>query len=282
MIIIDFSQISYSCVLEHLASTKEKNASVDMCRHMILNTIRSNVHKFKRKYGEVVVAYDDKHYWRRDYFPHYKANRKTSRDKSQFNWETIFSCMDILKKEFQEHLMYKVLHVPKAEADDIIGTLVLHHPQTETVIVSGDKDFIQLQTNKNVSQWSPLLKKSIVEEFPVLALKQHIIRGDSGDGIPNILSPDDVFVSGGRQKPIMEKKLVGWLNMKEEDFCSVGDMLRNYNRNEQLIDLRHIPGTIQDQVLHSYATASHPNRMDFLNYLVSVKCKELVKVVDDF
>jgi hypothetical protein len=282
VILIDFSQISYSCILEHLASTKQTHASVEMCRHMILNTIRSNVKKFRRDYGEVVVAYDDKNYWRREYFSHYKANRKAARAKSAFNWDSIFQCMNTLKDELKTHLMYKVIHVENAEADDIIGTLTfLHAPASKIMIVSGDKDFIQLQTHKNVSQWSPLIKKAVVDEFPALTLKQHIIRGDSGDGVPNILSPDDVFVTGGRQKPILEKKLIDWLNKKPEDFCT-GDMLRNYKRNEKLIDLRQIPIEISGKIGTMYECATHPTRAEFMNYLGASGLKELAKIVDDF
>jgi hypothetical protein len=280
---VDFSQISYSCILDHLATTKEKTASIEMCRHMILNTIRSNVKKFKREYGEVIIAFDDKHYWRKEQFPHYKAHRKSDRANSAFNWESIFSCMDLLKQEFKTHLMYKILQVEGAEADDIIGTLCqLYGLSTKIMIVSGDKDFIQLQSNPNVSQWSPLVKKMIVDKFPLVTLKQQIIRGDSGDGIPNILSPDDVFVTGGRQRPIMEKKLIGWLNMSPEEFCVEGDMLRNYKRNEKLIDLKETPIAIRDKIGDAYECTVHPTRMQFMEYLAARGCKELAKIVDDF
>lgn len=283
MILVDFNQIAYACILEHLASTKQAHASIDIVRYMILNTLRSNVKKFKQEYGEVVIAYDSDTYWRRDFFPHYKANRKKSRDKSPFDWKSIFSSLDILRKELEEHLMYKILGVDGAEADDIIGYLsLLHGPNMKIMIISGDKDFPQLQIHKNVHQYSPLMKKNIVEEFPMARLKQHIIRGDSDDGIPNILSPDDVFVSGGRQKPIMEKKLIDWLNMTPETFCTTGDMLKNYKRNEKLIDLREIPIDIRSKIGLAYESTVHPNRQEFLNYLISTGNRQLVECVGDF
>lgn len=283
MILVDFNQIAYACILDHLASTKQAHASIDMVRHMLLNTIRSHVKKFKRDYGEIVVAMDGEHYWRRDYFPHYKANRKKAREKSPFDWKSIFDCLDILRKELEQHLMYKLLRVDGAEADDIIGYLAaLHGPMSKIMIISGDKDFAQLQVHKNVHQFSPLLKKQIVEEFPIAALKQHIIRGDSGDGVPNILSPDDVFVSGGRQKPIMEKKLIDWLNMTPETFCTTGDMLRNYKRNEKMIDLREIPNEMKSKIGLAYETTTHSNRQEFLNYLVASGLRELTECVGDF
>jgi hypothetical protein len=283
MILVDFNQISYACILEHLASTKQAEASIEMVRHMMLNTLRSNVKKFKREYGEVVVAYDSQNYWRREYFPNYKANRKKARAKSQFNWASIFTCLETLQAELKKNLMYKVLCVDGCEADDIIGHLAhVYGPMDKILIISGDKDFIQLQVHKNVEQFSPLIKKMIVDKFPQVTLKQQIIRGDTGDGVPNILSPDDVFVSGGRQKPIMEKKLISWLNSPVQDFCANDTMLRNYKRNEKLIDLKEIPVEIKAKIGEAFEAATHPNRNDFMKYLAASGLRELTESVEDF
>jgi hypothetical protein len=282
MIIVDFSQIAYSCILEHLASTKLVVADIDMVRHVILNSLRSNVKKFKREYGEVVIAMDDRNYWRREYFAHYKANRKKNRDKSPFNWTSIFTCLDTLKAELQANLMYKIVSVEGCEADDIIGVLAhTYAPSQKIMIVSGDKDFNQLQVYANVYQYSPLLKKMIVEQFPTAALKQHIIRGDSGDGVPNILSPDDVFVTGGRQKPIMEKKIITWLNMEAEAFCTA-DMLRNFKRNEMLIDLKQIPEAVKTKIAVAYESSAAHGRNHFWKYLIASGLRELTATVEDF
>lgn len=283
MLIIDFSQIGYACILEHLAVTKQANADIDMVRHLILNSLRANVRKFKRDYGEVVIAIDDRSYWRREYFPHYKASRKKNRDKSPYNWSSIFTCLDQLKSELRQHLIYKILEVEGCEADDLIGYLAqVHGPTEKMMIISSDKDFAQLQIQPNVHQYSPLVHKMIVEPFPQAALRQHIIRGDSGDGVPNILSPDDVFVSGGRQKPIMEKKLITWINMPVETFCTTDNLLRNYRRNEMLIDLKMIPEHIKMRIKESYEAAAPKNRSQFMQYLVSCGLKELTTNIADF
>jgi hypothetical protein len=150
------------------------------------------------------------------------------------------------------------------------------------MIISGDKDFAQLQVHENVHQYSPLLKKQLVEQFPNAALKQHIIRGDTGDGVPNILSPDDVFVVGGRQKPIMEKKIITWINMPVETFCIVGDMLRNFKRNETLIDLKHIPSEVKAKIAEAYEKATPHSRGHFMQYLITSGLRELTAAVEEF
>lgn len=284
MILIDFSQIAYACAIEFLIASKQRVAEVPLVRHMILNTMRSNVKKFRNDYGEIVVAYDSKTYWRKERFPHYKSNRKKSREKSAFDWNSIFHCMDTIRPELKQYLPYKVVEVEGAEADDIIGTLTLAQPMGEKVLIlSGDKDFVQLQMSAaNVIQYSPFLKAPMKDEQPSLTLKQHIIQGDKGDGIPNILSPDDVFVSGGRQKPIHEKKIIQWLQQDPQDFCTVGDMLRNFKRNQELIDLQYIPGSVKSAILDKYAGTTHPTKSEFLNYLATSGLKELSGSINDF
>lgn len=261
------------------------DGSVDenLVRHMILNTIRKNVKQFREKFGnEIVIACDSRHYWRKEIFPNYKAGRKKARNASGHDWTSIFECIGKIKEELKENSPYKVVEVETCEADDIISVLTQKYSPTQKVmILSGDKDFAQLQKFDNVYQYSPVADKHIKEQFPEAQLKQMIIRGDSGDGVPNILSSDDVFVTGGRQKPIMEKKLINWINQEPKDFCDE-NMLRNYRRNEMLIDLTKIPNNIQQKILEEYENSKTSNKQHFLNYMISKRLKNLIEVLDEF
>jgi 5'-3' exonuclease len=250
---------------------------------MILNTLRTYVKKFKESHGpEVIIACDNKQYWRRTVFPHYKAGRRKSREASGHDWTSIFDCLNNIREELKENSPYKVIDVEGAEADDIIGTLVQKYSSNEKImILSSDKDFAQLQRFPNVEQYSPILKKYIKEQFPLVQLKQLIIRGDKGDGIPNILSSDDVFVSGGRQKSITEAKLIAWLNQEPKEFCS-GEMLRNYSRNETLIDLTQIPDAVRKEIINRYETAKGRTKQEFVNYMMSKRLKNLIEVAHEF
>jgi 5'-3' exonuclease len=255
----------------------------NLVRHMILNVIRTYVKKFKATHGpEVVIACDNRNYWRRDYFPQYKASRKKSRDASGHDWNSIFECLHKIKEELKEYSPYKVIDVDTAEADDIIAVLAMRQSSQEKVmILSSDKDFAQLQKFTNVEQFSPILKKFIKEPLPAVQLKQMIIRGDKGDGIPNIMSPDGVFVEGGRQKPITEAKIINWLNQDPTEFCNE-DMLRNYKRNELLIDLTQIPESLQKSIIDTYESTTAKTKQVFMNYMIANRLKNLLEVIDEF
>jgi hypothetical protein len=268
--------------MEQIGSSKTQ-VEESLVRHMILNTIRTYVKKFKETHGpEVVIACDNKNYWRRDIFPYYKASRKKAREASGHDWNTIFDCLNKIREELRDHSPYKVITVDTCEADDIIATLTMKHSATQPImILSSDKDFAQLQRYPNVQQYSPILKKYIKEPLPLLQLKQLIIRGDKGDGIPNILSADDVFVTGSRQRPITESKIIGWMNQEAKEFCNE-DMLRNFSRNETLIDLTKIPQNLVNEILDTYESAKGHTKQEFMNYMIANRLKNLLEVLDEF
>jgi hypothetical protein len=250
---------------------------------MVLNTIRAYVKKFKESHGpEVVIACDTKNYWRRDIFPYYKAGRKKARDASGHDWTAIFECMSLIKQELRDYSPYKVVEVETCEADDVIATLVQKYSSTQKImILSSDKDFAQLQRYPNVEQYSPILKKFIKEPFPAAQLKQMIIRGDKGDGVPNILSADNCIVEGVRQKPITEAKIIVWMNQEPKEFCNE-EMLRNFSRNEAMIDLTRIPSNLTEKILDTYDEAKGNSRQKFMNYMIANRLKNLIEVIDEF
>jgi hypothetical protein len=282
MIIIDYNQVAISNLMEQIGSSKDP-VDENLVRHMILNTIRNYVKKFRNDYGsEIVIACDSRKYWRKDIFEYYKASRKKTRETSGHDWTAIFDCLGTIKEELKQYSPYKVLEVPTCEADDIISVLTENfHAEQKVMIISSDKDFCQLQKFSNVIQYSPTSKKIIKENFPELHLKQLIIRGDRSDGIPNILSPDDVFISGTRQKPIMEAKLINWLNQQPQEFCDE-KMLINFKRNQQLIDLTFIPENLKTDILNHYHEQKPKTKTEFMNYMIKYKLKNLIELLGEF
>jgi hypothetical protein len=255
----------------------------DLLRHMILNSLRSYNTKFRAEYGEMIIACDDRQYWRRDIYPYYKAHRRKAREKSEIDWNTVFGVLNSIKEDLKQYFPYRVIQVDGAEADDVIGSLVDHFANTheQLLIVSGDKDFVQLQKHFNVKQYDPVQKKWRTTNDPERFIREHILRGDVGDGVPNFLSSDNCFVIGERQKPISQKKLDVWLNQEPEQFCDE-NMLRGYRRNQQLVDLSFIPDNIKQNVVNEYIQQENKGRGQLLNYFIEKRLKNLMENIQDF
>jgi hypothetical protein len=154
------------------------------------------------------------------------------------------------------------------------------------LIISSDGDFLQLQmyngrSEFTVKQYNPAQKKFIISENPIAELKEKIIRGDKGDGIPNVLSASDCFVRDIRQTPInkgkfdklMEKDYGLW----EDESARIG-----YSRNQTLIDLRNIPGDIKEKIINTYEETKPASKGKILDYLIANKLKSLIDVIEEF
>jgi len=281
MILVDFSQVIISNLMQSIKQIDKVDE--DFLRHMIFNSIRYYKSKFKNKYGEkVVICCDSRHYWRKDVFPHYKASRKKGREDSGLDWNEIFGILNQVKAGMKEHSPYIVLEVDGCEADDIIGVLAkTQHTEGPIMIVSGDKDFKQLQRFKNVSQFSPVMKKMLVEKNPKRYLIEHIMRGDGGDGIPNFLSPADSFVTGTRQKALAKKKVDKWVEQNPTMFCN-DFMLHRYKENEKLVDLAFTPDRYRDIILTEYGNGAIGNKGKLLSYFMKNGMRYLIDKIEEF
>jgi len=285
VIIVDLNQVMISNLMAQLGNHLNVQVEEGMVRHMVLNGIRSFKQKFSAEYGELVIACDNTNYWRKQLFPYYKANRKKAIADSELNWKDIFECMNKIRAELKEFFPYRVIDVESAEADDIIATLVSEFGQElntgmKILILSGDKDFIQLHKYSNVSQYDPTRKKWISHEDPERFLHEHILKGDAGDGVPNVLSSDNCFVVGERQRPLTTKKIETILSTDLDDMDT--NLARNYSRNAQLIDLSFTPRYIREKVMEQYNAQQGRDRSKLMNYFISFRLKNLMESVNDF
>ena len=277
MILVDMSQIMMASIMMQMHMSKKSEPDEEMVRHMILNSLRMYRTRFLSEFGEMVLCYDSRHYWRRDYFPEYKYSRRKGRDASDKNWDIIFNCLNTIKEEVKVNMPYKSVEVYGAEADDIIATLC-SESSDEVMILSGDKDFIQLQKFPNVKQYSPITKKMINGMNPDDYLKEHVLKGDTSDGVPNVLSPDNTFVDGIRQRPLSKKKIA---TMVEGNFPN-DEVKRNYQRNRKLIDLTCSPDELRSEILDTYKSAPVNDRSKILNYFIKQRLKTLTESIGEF
>lgn len=283
MIIMDLNQVMIANLMMSIKGFGNE-INEDIVRHMVLNTIRMNKNKFQKDYGELIIACDDRNYWRKKVFPYYKSNRKKTRDASSLDWNRIFQVMNQVRDELKEFFPYPTIQVESAEADDIIATLVKKEGRflggDPILILSGDKDFIQLHKYSNVSQWDPVRKRWIRHNNPENYLIEHIVRGDTGDGVPNILTEDDCFVAGGRQRPIRSAFVS---EIQENGFESLNEeALRNCFRNRQLIDLEKIPEEVTSNILEEFEKQSGKGRSKLFNYFIKNRLKNLTEHIQEF
>ena len=288
MIIVDYSGIALASIIIN------KTFDEQLIRHMILNSLRMYRTRYKEEYGELVLAVDASNNWRKTAFPQYKASRKKTQKESSFDWGEAFRILNKIREEIAENFPYTVVRVDGCEADDVIGTLVTRNPDPnrdydpeKIMIVSSDRDFLQLQKYKFVRQYSPLLKKELTVDNPRVWLQTHIIRGDKGDGVPNILSDDNVFVEGFRQTPITQKKIDNIIqDLEEGELLYAASWYRNYCRNKKLIDLSETPKELRREIINNFM-ADKPDtrwmrRGKVFPYLVENKCNELIKSAQEF
>jgi hypothetical protein len=281
MILIDLNQVLISNLMAQTRGKAENLPDKEMVRHMVINSLRGFNLKFKSQYGNnIVLCADAGDPWRRDIYPNYKHARRKGRVDSATDWDNIFNMITEIKNEIAENFPYVMMYVEKAEADDIIATLVKHNNEP-IMIISGDKDFIQLQTNPKVKQYSPIQKKFVGEDVdPKIFLHEQIIKGDRSDGIPNILSPDDIFLTKEKQRPINKKRLEEWSTADKIPLGS--ETSKYYERNKRLIDLSCIPEELERTIINTYRDYKTPNRSKLLPYFIKHKLKSLMENIGDF
>lgn len=284
MILIDMNQVMISNFMAQIGNHTNTKVEENMFRHMVLNSLRSYNVKYSSEYGKMIIACDSGNCWRKQVFPFYKANRKKKNESSEIDWKQIYSYMNKIVNELRDNFPYKVVAVEAAEADDIIASVVKKHKedneQSKILILSGDKDFIQLHLYDKVEQYDPVRKKWIKHPDPSVFLTEHILKGDSGDGIPNVLSPDNCFVIGERQKTMTKQRYVNLIKTKVNDYDVVTK--KNFIRNQELIDLNYIPNEIYNKVIEELYKDYNKDRSKLLNYMIKNKLTNLTEYISEF
>lgn len=281
MVIIDMSNLVFSQVLDFHSKTKEQ-VDIKVVRNLTLDKMISVKRKTLKYADEIVCAFDSRHYWRKDFFPYYKGKRKAARDDSTFDWQSFFKIYDEFKEEIKEFFPVKFIEVHGAEADDIMAVLSqMYGPTGNVCLVTSDKDMIQIQhLCPSVKQWSPWHSKFLTPRNSKYSLFEHVVKGDAGDGIPNILSEDDTFmVDGKRQKAIFKKKLEEWSTYginQPELFCPDAATLDRFVRNKRLVDLREIPEELTKKIVEEYNNAVIP-RGKMFTYLTANRMTRILK-----
>ena len=292
MIIVDFSGIAVAgASIAFKMDGSSGNVELDKgnIRHIILNSVRQISKKYKKKYGEMVIAIDNKNYWRRNVFPAYKASRKEKKKANdKVPWELMYEVIDDLSLSLHDVFGYNVIDVAGAEADDVIGVMVKYKSEQVSpepiMIVSNDGDMKQLHKYPNVKQYSTMQSKMIIERDPAYWLKIKKIKGDRKDGIPNIFSKINHFVKTPeiRQKSVTKGFLSEIMNRPVETKLSKQELGR-YKQNEILIDFDFVPKKLRETIITKYNSTETFNKQSLIfEFLTENGMIGLVDVIPDF
>lgn len=278
MILLDASSIFISSIMAQIDTFDEQP---ELIRHTIFNIIRRYNTEYRAEYGEMVICFDSKNNWRKRTFPQYKANRKKGREESSHDWKTIFDIIDQTKQELREYSPFRTIEVEHCEADDIIAVLCEKSNTPEPIlIISPDKDFVQLQRYPQVKQYSNTQKKWVVPEVDALTdLSNKVLSGDTGDGVPNVLSDDLTLVENRRQGVLSKKKREALLENPE----SLGTTIaRQVIRNRDMIDLTRVPEDLKEQIIETSKNKPGGSVMRLMTLFTKNKMKLLIESLQDF
>ncbi len=301
MLVIDFSQVVISNAQVQLG--KELKSPKPEVNNLIKHLFFSQLLRYKKMFpdsGQVVIACDGRNYWRKEFFPYYKGQRKLIKDNDGFDWDFLYKCMDELKADIQVNFPYKLIQVDRAEADDVIAVLAKYSQTNELVteglfdgepqefaIISTDNDFGQLQKYKNVRQYAPMLKKMVKNPRPMDYVIEHICEGDAGDNVPNIVT-DDQWAKDRtdgikvRAKSFMKDRQPEF-NKKGIDACANEQERANWIRNRTLVDFDYIPKDVSEEIIHTYNTVEvKGSKMKIMNYLMANRMKLLMQSLGEF
>ncbi|MDD4242832.1 MAG: hypothetical protein PHG08_00835 [Bacilli bacterium] len=285
MILIDFSAV---CIVAITGSMNAKqnpySTPEQLSKHLIYNKLRYINSKFKHKYGKMVICLDGSSYnWRYKSFPLYKCKRKKEKSDSYIDWKHLYEVMDEVISELREFFPYIVLGLDTCEADDIIGTLAKYIKE-RNIIISGDKDFMQLLGIDYIEQFAPKKDAFLkLEVSPTQYLLEHILQGDSADSIPNILSEDDIFTKPGvRQKQITKKYKENFTaRLRNNELTEIE--VKNFERNDKLINLNSIPKEIKLSILNAYQKLEIiGNKTTLLNFFIKESYNNFIHCIDEF
>lgn len=279
MILLDYSSVMMSSIFSRIDDYEN---DVDLLRHQIFNIIRLYNVQYRSEYGEMILCMDGARNWRRERYPFYKANRRKSRNNSVHDWDAIYSILNSVRDEMTTMSPFRCIRIDRCEADDVIATLVEKQTSPEPIlIISPDRDFVQLQKFPNVKQFSNIQKKWIEPKVsPEYDLQEKILKGDMGDGVPNVLSEDNVFVEDhSRQTPLRKQKFDALLKDPEALGTTIS---RRVIRNRDLVDLSRTPDDIKQEIMQQFTVKQEGSINSLLTLFTKYKMKMLLEALPDF
>lgn len=287
--VIDISNISIATLMNNFKPKEQASITIEIIRHLVLDTLRFNVVKFKGEYPEIVIAFDDRNYWRRQKAWYYKKRRQIEHEESEWDWDRLNNFLNPVFEEIRQNMPYLGLKVEFAEADDIIAVVTKKAvgEGRRVLVVSADSDFTQLQKYNGVRQWSPPQKKWVTPKYgsPRNDLRYKNIKGDKKDSIACIKIRNDYIVTkveGERAPAVKSSELEAWLEADDPTTLMTPEWAARYKENEELRDFEFIPKDIENSIIEAYNTPKSGSKAKMERYFMDNKLSRMFEKLSDF
>ena len=294
-LLFDFNNLFYRCCLSSNAIEVLTNTAFQDFAY-VKNTLITSILDLKRILSgsgvqvDVIILMDQKdpehNYWRNYIMKEYKGTRSKWScpiPKDIFNKQ-----MQVMKDDVKKHFPWKIVKVTGAEADDSVGVLTRRLNDAVNVVISTDSDLQQVLVNDMNYIYEP--RKNIIIDHTAdtkYDLFVKFIKGDAGDGIPNIFSDEDTLITQGKRQKAVKKTLVNEMyeEYQNNGFKSVKDkyewtdvITTRFVHNRKMIDLKMIPEDIVNSINKEYDEfVPNGDGTTFMNYCINQGLTPLIQ-----
>jgi 5'-3' exonuclease len=274
---------------------------------MAVNTAFLTINKYFKMHKpcKVVMAFD-RSSWRKQYTASnecistkpYKGNRRQNMTPSEeARYKLFLEHVAEFENLLREHTSISVIADEGLEADDVIAglcqTLSVTEPESEKIIVSQDKDLIQLLRYDNVRLIDPATgdDRSLSDwnGDPDLFMFEKCIRGDAGDNVqsayPRIRKTRilKAYEDDYEKTNVMEHEWDLPLGDGQVKTVVVKDL---FKENVLLMDLSAQPVDIQKRmvtaVLHGLRNTGQFEYFSFLRFIGKYEMKRLAENIESY
>lgn len=239
-LVVDLNNLVFATRYSKIKTPGRNRRKEEFVTELIFKEMITYIAKFsiENKVDGIMVACDSPHVWRKDIFPSYKS----ASNHEDVYYDECIRAANLCKDFFRECTNSQILEVPRAEADDIIGVFCNESENVENIIMSSDKDFIQL-LSETTSLYSPTQKEWRKSEDPQFDLFVKCIRGDRNDCVPSAFPKVyQTRLEKAWNDPLEMQNLVETVR---KDGVKVFDALE---MNLNLIDLSCVPEWLKENI----------------------------------
>lgn len=290
-VVFDITNILYRTFFVHKGDATETIAG--LAHHSALITLNKYFRQLKP--NKIIMCFD-RPSWRKEYTKSdecvskklYKGNRRqkmTPKEKEKY--AQFMDHLETFEKMIREHTSIASLAAPGLEADDLVAGCVQYltlDDDNEVVIVSSDKDMMQLLGHPNVTIINPMNgKERTLDEWEGdvdLFMFEKCLRGDTSDNVQSAYPHIKKTRIKKAYTDSYERANVMHMTWKHADGREM--IVKNlFEENKKLMDLTCQPDDIQELNIRTVVTGvKNPGTFSYFHFMKFLGEYELKKIID--